>query len=109
MNDENKAAGSRPAAPTCSAGSDTPEVDKQEAWLYENRPDQYTVDSNRIELAKRLERQRNSYAATIREFLGEADDFAETRRGYLRFLRLADELDTRHPELSEPNKELGHP
>lgn len=54
-----------------------------------------------LAFARNLERQRDAYAETIREFLDVATDFSESRRGYLRFLALADEIDERHPELAE--------
>ena len=50
--------------------------------------------------ARDLERQRDAYADTLKEFLDLATDFAESRRGYLRFLELADQIDDRHPELA---------
>lgn len=50
-----------------------------------------------------IEAQRDQYAAMLREFLELATDFSNTRRGYLRFLRLADEFEERCPELVSPN------
>ena len=76
--------------------SDTPETDANVASLTK-APDCFCEADH----ARRLERQRDAYAATIREFLAIADDFAESRRGQTRFLVLADEIDERHPELAE--------
>ena len=73
----------------------TPEVDEFVA----DHDFQPTV-SECLNFAVSLERQRDAYAETLREFLALATDFAESRRGYLRFLELADQIDERHPELA---------
>jgi hypothetical protein len=54
--------------------------------------------------ARRLERQRDAYAETLKKFLAISDDYADSGKGFLRFLALADEIDDRHPELA--NAEL---
>lgn len=84
--------------------SDTPLTDKAEYEVRLGKHRRMVVRPGLCRAFERLsaeaERQRDAYAETLREFLREADDFAERRRDYLRFLRLADEIDERHPELA---------
>lgn len=49
----------------------------------------------------RYAHQRDAYAETIREFLRVSDECAEDRRGFMRLLKLADEIEERHPELAQ--------
>ena len=52
------------------------------------------------ELYEQMERERDEARKALREFLALADDFSNTRRGYLRFLDLADKIE-KEADLSE--------
>lgn len=80
--------------------TDTPETEALEDDLYNRWPSEYECDEARLQLCRKLERQRNAYAKIIREFMELADNFAERRRGYLNFLRLADGIEEDFPEFA---------